>query len=304
MRKKAGNHYLEFTLKERRGIYVFSALIIILTSIPFFYPLVFNEKTIQQVEFEDAIEELVVAADSNTYERRAFPDRYRKQYSTKKAYRDEVEFEFDPNTISAAGWHKLGISDKTIGTIQRYISKGGRFRKPADLQNIWGIQQEDLQRLLPYVRIVDQGISKEYPGKEQKNNFIPAVIDINNADSTGLINLPGIGSKLSKRIISFREKLGGFYSVEQVSEIFGLPDSVFQIIRPLLSVNGEVKKININTASLEEMKAHPYIRYNLANVIIQYRTQNGPFNSVSDVKKIMIVTDEIYNKVFPYLGIE
>jgi competence ComEA-like helix-hairpin-helix protein len=96
--------------------------------------------------------------------------------------------------------------------------------------------------------------------------------------------------------------LGGFHSVEQVGETFGLQDSVFQKIKPMLKLNNTViKQININTATLDELKAHPYIRYQIGNAIVQYRLQHGNFTSLSDLKKIMILTDEIYNKALPYL---
>src|SRR6185437_7375519 len=92
------------------------------------------------------------------------------------------------------------------------------------------------------------------------------IIDVNLADTTALISLPGIGSKLAQRIIAFRNKLGGFYSIEQVGETYLLPDSTFQKIKPKLTIVGNnVKQININVASIDEMKAHPYLRYNLAN---------------------------------------
>ena len=92
--------------------------------------------------------------------------------------------------------------------------------------------------------------------------------------------------------------------VDQVKETFGLSDSVFQKIKPQLLLTGEVKKININTARLDELKVHPYIKYPLANAIVQYRTQHGAFKSVEDLKKLMIVNDEILNKVRPYLSID
>jgi competence ComEA-like helix-hairpin-helix protein len=89
-----------------------------------------------------------------------------------------------------------------------------------------------------------------------------------------------------------------------VSETFGLPDSTFQKIKSRLILSGTVKKININNASLNDMKTHPYIRYNLANAIIEYRAQHGSFSTVSDVKKIMMMTDEIYKKLEPYVTVE
>jgi competence protein ComEA len=89
-----------------------------------------------------------------------------------------------------------------------------------------------------------------------------------------------------------------------LKETYGLPDSTFQKIRTkLVLAKPAVKQIDINTATVDEMKSHPYIRYNLANAFMQYRTQHGNFSSVADIKKIMIITDDIFNKVSPYLTI-
>jgi len=116
--------------------------------------------------------------------------------------------------------------------------------------------------------------------------------------------LPGIGNKLANRIVTFREKLGGFYKIDQVGETFALPDSTFQKIKPrLILTNNSVKQININTATIDELKTHPYIRYQIGNAIIQYRTQHGSFSSIEDIKKIVLVTDEIFNKAAPYLKV-
>ena len=117
--------------------------------------------------------------------------------------------------------------------------------------------------------------------------------------------MPGIGSKLAQRIIAFRNKLGGFYSIDQVGETYLLPDSTFQKIKPKLILgSNNFKQININIASIDEMKMHPYLRYNLANAIFQYRQQHGNFNSVEEIKKIMLVTETAYIKISPYLIIK
>ena len=90
-----------------------------------------------------------------------------------------------------------------------------------------------------------------------------------------------------------------------MAETFGLPDSTFQKIKGYLKISGgNTRKININTASLDELKEHPYIRYQLANAIVQFRLQHGNFSSVDDIKKIMLITEEVFNKIFPYLTIQ
>ena len=91
----------------------------------------------------------------------------------------------------------------------------------------------------------------------------------------------------------------------QVSETFGLPDSTFQKIKQYLKLeNAVVRKININTATVDELKVHPYIRYSLANPIIAYRNEHGLFSKVEDIKKVMAVTDDIYNKIVAYLAVQ
>jgi len=155
-------------------------------------------------------------------------------------------------------------------------------------------------------------IQNNYPQKKlfetktfEKSKYITTIIDINTADTTLLIELPGIGSKLSQRIINFRDKLGGFYTVEQIGETYGLPDSTFQKIKARFSVsNSSVHQININTASIDEMKGHPYLRYSIANAIVQYRLQHGNYAVVDDLKKIMLITEEVFNKAVPYLKVD
>jgi competence ComEA-like helix-hairpin-helix protein len=132
-----------------------------------------------------------------------------------------------------------------------------------------------------------------------------AAIDINLADTSQWIALPGVGSKLAFRIVNFRDKLGGFYSIEQVGETYALPDSTFQKIKSRLRVNGSsLRTININTATVEQLKMHPYIKWNIANAMIQYRQQHGPYQSVEDLQKIAIVTPEWLQKVAPYFTVQ
>ncbi len=192
------------------------------------------------------------------------------------------------------------------------MSKGGHFYKPEDLQKIYGLHKDEYERLKPYVKIESKTASsnEQFVSPRSNEGTQPAkkfatrysVIDINTADTSALISLPGIGSKLAARIVNFREKLGGFYSVDQVGETYGLPDSTFQKIKQYLKLdNASVKKININTATIDEMKAHPYIKYSLANPIVAYRNEHGAFSKIEDIRKIMAVTDEIYQKIAPYL---
>ncbi|RYG34911.1 MAG: helix-hairpin-helix domain-containing protein [Chitinophagaceae bacterium] len=217
-------------------------------------------------------------------------------------------FNFDPNTISAEGWRKLGVREKTIGTIQKYLAKGGHFRKQEDLLKVYGLPATKYEQLKPYIDIAPHAPPPPaYPRQDEKSpgpfpKRIPTV-DINTGDSAAFEALPGIGAKLAVRIIRFREKLGGFHSLAQVSETFGLEDTTFQKIKPfLLLQDGEhLRKIDLNTATLNEFGNHPYIRYKLAQVIIQYRNQHGLFTSADDLKKIEPIDKITFEKIRPYL---
>ena len=323
MFKQFLNEYLSFTKKERAGIFILVALIVICLLLPFFYPYFIHQKIYDHSQFDKEIAQLKIQEIDSASEKKYFnknfdENNYTNYYepSEKKFYskpKAEV-FYFDPNTASADDWKRLGVREKTAATILKYVSKGGHFYKPEDIAKIWGLHKEDVDRLLPYVKI--ENTKKEYANNESnfKNNYpsdsyrdkkySPQTIDINVSDTTAFIALPGIGSKLAQRIIAFRDKLGGFYSVEQIKETYGLPDSTFIKIKPkLILTNPAVKQININTANLDEMRSHPYIRYAIANAILQYRTQHGNFSSIDYIKKIMIVTDDVFTKVSPYLTI-
>jgi competence ComEA-like helix-hairpin-helix protein len=236
------------------------------------------------------------------------PSSYQFDRSLPGGFREGELFPFDPNSITAEDWERLGLNERTAKTITNYVGKGGRFRKPDDLQKIWGMPAGFYERIKPYVRI--ETTKREYPvfennARPPKEERKPSLININEADSTALIALPGIGSRLSARIITFREKLGGFFTVEQVGETYGLPDSTFQKIRHRLQADeSTIRKMNLNTASKDELKAHPYIHWNLANAIVAYRNQHGPFSSLEDLKNIVLIDDALFRKISPYFRLQ
>lgn len=305
--------YLSFTRKERIGIFSLLSLIFACMMFPMFFHFMIHPKATDDRGFEKEISSLKMipadSAEADTYLSKSRSNAYQHAY-TGNTYHSSIHaenFYFDPNTTSATDWDRLGIKPKTIQTIQKYVSRGGRFKQADDLNKIWGLHPDEIKRLLPYVRIKTAVEDERKPGYTDRKPLhyhkpVALPFDINTADTGLFIALPGIGSKLAERIIRFRDKLGGFISTSQVAETFGLPDSTYQKIKQKLMLGPvAVKKININTASLEELKSHPYIRYNLANAIVQYRNQHGDFMSITDLQKIMSVTPEMYNKLSPYV---
>jgi competence ComEA-like helix-hairpin-helix protein len=319
--KEFVSDYLNFSRRDRIAVVVIIAIILFIFFLPKF---ISGKRTTQSAPADTTwmaaikkLEQKVGDNNKNDYRQYSNDNSNDYQYDRPAGnYYSKTKgklFYFDPNTLSTEGWQRLGLRDKTIHTIQNYLSKGGRFKKPEDLQKIYGLFPDEYERIAPYIKIE---VSAENTDKAIINNPVMdnqqvktytsrySVIDINTADTTAFIALSGIGSKLAARIVNFREKLGGFYSVNQVGETFGLSDSTFQKIKQYLKLDDpSVKKININTATVDELKAHPYIKWNLANPIIAYRNQHGSFAKLEDLKKIMVVNEDIYNKMLPYLTV-
>lgn len=242
--------------------------------------------------------------------------KYSKKEYTKGPIKPVRLFSFDPNTASVDQLEELGIPAFIAKRIEKYRSKGGKFRKKEDLLNIYDFPSDVYQKLESYIKLPESGSTypkSNYPEKTYANNSLPKEIkaynkpvivpfDINTTDTTQLIKLKGIGSKLSLRILKFRDGLGGFHSTSQFSEIFGLDSLALTELNKYAKIQSPVKKININTATAEELGQHSYLRNRKINsVIVNYRTQHGAFQSVEDLKKVMVLDEKMIEKVEPYL---
>lgn len=304
--------YLTFSKKERNGIYIIFFLSIITILISRYYPVA---KPITDTSaFQQDLAKLQISIDTshktNTYYRKAPSYMNGLAKGNDHSERSEL-FQFDPNTLSNEGWRRLGVSERTANTIHNFLAKGYRFKEANDIRKIYGMNSTLADRLIPFVRITSTRQSGYYnitlplnnnDRKTESVKYIPKLIDINEADTSQFISLPGIGSKLATRIINFRQKLGGFYDINQVAETYGIPDSTFQMIKGRLACNkSAIKTININTADANELKMHPYLKWSIANAIVNYRNQHGSYRSADDLRKIEILTDDIIFKIAPYL---
>ena len=173
------------------------------------------------------------------------------------AMRRKVEsFRFDPNTVSIEDLQRLGFSEKQAISIDNYRLKGGRFRRKEDFAKSFVVADSVYQRLAPYIDIPK--------------------IDINSADSTLLVSLPGIGAYFASKIIEYRERLGGYSYKEQLLDIYHFDRDKLNQIGDLIKV-GPNKPFPLWTASEEELKSHPYIgSYRAARSIILYRENHSP----------------------------
>ena len=320
--------YFLFTKKERRGIISLVILIIVLFLIPDLYEFLHKKPDGEKIKrFNEEISKWIAERHSDSTENGSDGTEDSEINDTVNRLpaihaKEKISlFYFDPNKISTSDWKKLGVSDHVIQTIQHYLSRGGRFNRPEDLKKIYGLREEEYRRLFPFVKIQEhfwtlgstgkfdttgKKISKSiFPGFELRKEKLSTPVNINVADTSELMSLRGIGSKLARRIVNYRDKLGGFYSIDQIAETYALSDSVFRQIRPRLMIGTKMlRKLDINHAELDELKSHPYIRWNLARAIVEYRNQHGSFRSLEDLKRLNVVSPENYQKLVPYLTLD
>lgn len=208
-------------------------------------------------------------------------------------------FEFNPNTIPKSQWKKLGFKDWQIKTIFNYKSKGGSWKTKNDVSKIYGLSPEHYQKLEPYIILP---LEKEKTSNKPQKDYSKKV-DINTADTKELTNLKGIYSeKYAAIIIKYRDKLGGFTSKEQLKDVWNMNIETYNgFINQVVIGKYEPIKININTSSASQLQSHPYIDWKTANAIYKYRKANGEYKSVDDIKKIHLISSEVYRKIVPYL---
>jgi len=213
-------------------------------------------------------------------------------------------FDFNPNELDAQGWKKLGLTDKQIKSIMNYRQKGGKFRTKSDVEKMYSISAEEYNILKPYILLPETATkSTSYSGEKKQKETVH--VELNSADSTELMKVNGIGPTFARRIIAYRSKLHGFFRIEQLKEVKGIDEEKYQQIAPYVFVNPyQVRKININKVSFDELKQHPYFGYNIALSLINYRKQHGSFAALADIKKSALITEEVYQKISPYLTIQ
>ncbi|OFY87965.1 MAG: hypothetical protein A3K10_03635 [Bacteroidetes bacterium RIFCSPLOWO2_12_FULL_31_6] len=219
----------------------------------------------------------------------------RIKYGTKITY-----FYFDPNTISKEQWEKLGFKDWQIKAIFNYKEKGGKWKTKADVKKIYGLAEADYLKLEPFILLPDAISPSE---KVTSKKDYTTKVHINTATAKELTNLKGINSeKYAELIIKYRTELGGFVRKEQLKEVWNLKEETYnEFVNQIELGNNLPQQININKASAEELKIHPYFNWNTANAIVKYRKSNGNFKKVEDLKKIHIIDDETFLKIAPYL---
>ncbi len=223
-------------------------------------------------------------------------------------------FPFDPNLADSLTLRRLGLREWQVRNLLKYRSKGGRWRSPDDLRRLYGLSTEDFERLRPYIRIAPEtpraeapagaypryGTPKgEKPAFEKQEKYAEGtVVPLNRADTAQLKRIPGIGSHYARKIVAYRERLGGFVSVRQVEEIEGLPPGVSRWFS--VEENPEPKRLRINRASFKELVRHPYLSYEQTKDIVNHVRSYGPLRSWQDLRLYPGFSEADFVRLAPY----
>ncbi|MDZ7900608.1 MAG: helix-hairpin-helix domain-containing protein [Arcicella sp.] len=312
--------YFAFNQSETKGFLFLIFLIVVLIVSVFIFDFLPDKqqanKTIDPKKVEEMMAKISVKeADKKSKYYDKYESKFEKYDNESKVARTIKLSPFDPNQASQEQLLELGIAPWMAKRIINYRTKGGQFRKKEDLQRIYDFPADLYTKLEPYITLPEKSASEgfaPFPKPEvnseiktattapAKESFKPVAFDLNRADTNDLKKLIGIGSKLSARIIKYRDNLGGFYSENQVREVFGLDSAVVnEILKFGIIKNPILKKIKINEVTAEEFK-HYYIRPYIAKSIIAYRQQHGNFTSKKDFEPIKLLDAKTLDRIFPY----
>ena len=248
-------------------------------------------------------------------------------------------FPFDPNTATAEELQQLGLAPYQVRNIIKYRSKGGVYRSPMDFARLYGLTRKQYRELEPYITISDEYepastlasvqayIAKKeadkhaahaaYEAYKAQNTYKPNKgnerdtlryplklkvgehINLATADTSQLKKVPGIGSGWARAIVNYGKRLGGYVVVGQLQEIDGFPEEAL----PYFSVvNPHTEKINLNTATLTQLRKHPYMNFYQARAICDYRRLKGKLTNLSQLHLLKDFTPETIERLRPYVA--
>lgn len=309
-------NFFYFSGSQRAGILVLLCLILLISLIDSFLPLFYEPKPEQVdslflVEVND-FKNSLQSIDSIRNAQRLRT--YQSYHTTSKSYNDDYNkgknelFPFNPNVLDSVGFAALGIKPYVISNILKYRRKVS-FKDKEGFARIYGISEAKFEELASYIQLPESEKSLNDSSSLNRNksgdNNMMLTVELNAADTAELMKIKGIGKGYAYAIVRFRKQTGGFISVEQLNEIYGMTPENFVKIKPFCTVNPAlIKKIRINTASVEKLKAHPYLNFYQARQIYELRRKKGRLAGINDLKELSELNELTIGKISAYLNFE
>jgi len=233
------------------------------------------------------------------------------QYVGKTPERRPIElFYFDPNTADSTALLRLGLTVWQVRNIYKYRAAGGVYREPSDFAKLYGLSAGHYRQLQPYIRISDdfRPASEVYGNVSNRTHRDTTVVvdkigtnervALNASDTTAFKRVPGIGSYFASQIVNYRKRLGGYVAVSQLREIENFPESSLGYF---VIDDVPLKKLNVNTATLNELKYHPYINFYQARAIVDYRRMKKSLSSLNELRLLKDFSPTDIERITPYV---
>ena len=270
-------NFLKFTKEQRTGVFLLFGIIIVLQLVYYFID--FNPIKEKDPDKQQWLS-LQTEVDSLKLHKSGFKP---------------VMYPFNPNFISDYKGYKLGMSVEEIDRLLEFRKQNKYVNSAKEFQDITKVSDSLLSTMAPFFKFPDwvndkkgNNNYKNFSNKSFAKNEKITVIDLNQATQEDLIKVNGIGEALSVRILTQKEKLGGFVSMEQLKEVWGLSPEVILNLNKYFVITKmpDLNKIDINNASLKELSQFFYFKNDLARQIVKYRSMNGDFKNIEDLAKI------------------
>lgn len=290
--------WFTFPRQDRRAIRLISLLIAIVVLLLWTKPM-WHTKESYEAHVPDSLLQMLRTAPTDTAVVQVIPHR------------------FNPNTADSLELLSVGLSPYAVRNLLRYRKAGGIFRQPSDVARIYGLNDTMYARIEPYITLPPEKHAEskheEHIKPDTMSNKRPYIshrrvkykpgkfIDLNTADTTELIKIPGIGSVRAKKIVDYRRALGGFHTIAQVHEAYELPEHLGDWVH--ISAPA-VKKIHINKITLNQLRDHPYINFYQARAIVELRKREGTIRSARQLLFLDEFTEADMSRLEPYLSFE
>ena len=231
------------------------------------------------------------------------------------AHRTGLFFEFDPNSADSIELSRLGLPSYVVKNVLKYRAKGGRFKTSASFSKIYGLTPELFAELEPFIRIPEQLSARKRKQVFPKTDSIRieshqqpfdkysegTKVNVNIADTIELKKIPGIGSVIARNIVAYRQRLGGFYDLEQLLEVrFFTPE----LLEWFVLGDSQVNQLRINRESLDRLRAHPYLNFYQAKIIVEHRKKRGEIKSLSQLSLYEEFTEKDLKRLSAYFSFD
>jgi competence protein ComEA len=296
--------WLAFSKAERNGILILLVFVCFSALFPYLYQaFYFKSNPLANKEVYNQIDSFLLSLSVRE-----------KPIATPFSFIDEETspsfnmepFFFDPNTVTSAELVHLGFSRRQAAVIENFRTKGGVFRNADDFAKMYVVDSVMFKKLKSFISI-NPKYAQSQTSTSNSENFIiteakPLMINLNSADSLELIKLKGIGRGYARRIVAYRQLLGGYVDVGQLTEIWGFNAELLESIKPNIWVDTlTVAKINVNLVNYYDLRRHPYINDYQARAIIYYRETKGNINNLNEILDNKLLDSKTYHKVKGYL---